>query len=283
MENEDFKILIKEGIKLYIYKDGRIFRPSYLRPNGKRMGDKWLKFSKGNNYINLNGTRYNCKHLITEAFNPNFNKISHDENSNEIKILIKRGITLHVFKDGRIFKDGHIRSDGRSLPSKWFKYKKDINEYVSINLKGKPILVHRIIAEAFLRDYSEELEVDHINGIKYDNRVENLRMVTKQDNAKSYRNQKKIYSSQYRGVIWHKLASKWSVNITNNGKQKYIGLFHNEKLAAYAYDLATLFFGFNKESMNFPEYFDKYIKIFDDIDNYKDIKNAVVLEKFGQL
>ncbi len=44
--------------------------------------------------------------------------------------------------------------------------------------------IHRIIAEAFLGDYSEDLQVNHINGIKTDNRVENLEMVTNAENMR---------------------------------------------------------------------------------------------------
>lgn len=43
-------------------------------------------------------------------------------------------------------------------------------------------LIHRLVAEAFLSNYSEELQVNHINGIKSDNRLENLEMVTQSEN-----------------------------------------------------------------------------------------------------
>lgn len=42
--------------------------------------------------------------------------------------------------------------------------------------------LHRLIAKEFLADYSEDLQVNHINGIKTDNRVENLEMVTNAQN-----------------------------------------------------------------------------------------------------
>lgn len=60
------------------------------------------------------------------------------------------------------------------------------NDYmkISIVIKGKRIKksVHRLVAECFLEEYSEELEVNHKNCIRYDNRLENIEMCTKQYN-----------------------------------------------------------------------------------------------------
>jgi len=49
--------------------------------------------------------------------------------------------------------------------------------------KRKPLRQHRIVAACFLDNYSEQLQVNHKNGIKHDNRVCNLEMVTNQQNA----------------------------------------------------------------------------------------------------
>lgn len=46
-----------------------------------------------------------------------------------------------------------------------------------------PFKVHRLVAMFYLDDYSEELQVNHKNGVKTDNRVENLEMVTNRENV----------------------------------------------------------------------------------------------------
>ena len=73
-----------------------------------------------------------------------------------------------------------------------------LNEIGSINNSGYVIVKiklknnifktykrNRIIAETFLKDYNIDLLVDHINGIKIDDRVENLRMATFKENTKN--------------------------------------------------------------------------------------------------
>ena len=55
--------------------------------------------------------------------------------------------------------------------------------YLKVNINGKPKRVHRLVAQTFLENYSENLEVNHKNGIKTDNRLENIEMVTPKENS----------------------------------------------------------------------------------------------------
>lgn len=60
------------------------------------------------------------------------------------------------------------------------------NDYLCIGLyvDGKQIKkrVHRLVAECFLNNYDENLEVNHKNNIRYDNRLVNLEMCTREYN-----------------------------------------------------------------------------------------------------
>lgn len=88
---------------------------------------------------------------------------------------------------------------------------------------------HRIMWIYHNGSIDENMQIDHINGIKTDNRIENLRLVTAQQNCF---NRSKFTA---KGYCWSKAAQKWQANITVNGKNKYLGQFTSEIDARNAY------------------------------------------------
>lgn len=119
----------------------------------------------------------------------------------------------------------------------WFALKDKNSYYAARSIRqGHKVfkeLMHRVIMNT-----PKNLEVDHKNGNKLDNRRQNLRNCTKMQNIhnrdKSIRN-----TSGYKGVNWHKLSKKWICRITINGDRIYLGSFKNKKDAGTAYKIAA--------------------------------------------
>ena len=102
---------------------------------------------------------------------------------------------------------------------------------------------HRIIYEMHNGPIKNGAQIDHINGIRSDNRIENLRAASQSQNNMNYR-KSKANTSGYRGVSWCKRRSKFKASITVNGKNIYLGLFDDPKEAGAAYkNAARNYFG----------------------------------------
>ena len=72
----------------------------------------------------------------------------------------------------------------RNSRGKILKPSKNNKGYYLVVLNGKSLLVHRLVAKTFIPNPNDYKVVNHINGIKTDNRFKNLEYTTQQDNCK---------------------------------------------------------------------------------------------------
>jgi hypothetical protein len=84
--------------------------------------------------------------------------------------LVRRATNGHTTKAGKILKPW-MNDDG------YYKIR-------IMKLGKKNMFLHRLVAEAFIENPNQKPFINHINGIKTDNRVENLEWITTDDNNK---------------------------------------------------------------------------------------------------
>lgn len=82
--------------------------------------------------------------------------------------------------------------------------------------------------------WQPEMEVDHINNCGFDNRKENLRLVTQQDQMRNSSHPAGV--SGVRGVRWNRKLQRWYAIIGDGAchKEKYLGSFAHKKDAIAA-------------------------------------------------
>lgn len=104
--------------------------------------------------------------------------------------------------------------------------------YLLVSIDYTRYKIHRIVFYIH-HGYMPE-KIDHINGDKADNRIENLRECTNSENLCNTG----MYctnTSGYKGVTFHKGTKKWAAQIQHESRRKHIGLFDDPKSAHDAY------------------------------------------------
>jgi hypothetical protein len=131
-----------------------------------------------------------------------------------------------------IDEEGNVWSLNYNRTGEKKKMKQSINtrgyKYVQLynNGKGRLFRVHRLLAQAYLPDYCEDLQVDHIDRDKNNNKLTNLRMVTASENQ---------WNNNGKGYYWNKQRGKYHVQIRKDKKTHYLGSFDNKEEARSAY------------------------------------------------
>lgn len=133
----------------------------------------------------------------------------------------ERGTIDRLAEDGSLINTvGYARDDG----------------YLVVKIGCRQCKVHRLIWEAVHGTIPKGFEIDHINGVKSDNRISNLRLVT---HAQNMQNRKRAHknnvSSKVKGVYFCKQTKKWRAMISVSGKKMHIGRFGSLMAAKIAY------------------------------------------------
>lgn len=106
------------------------------------------------------------------------------------------------------------------------------NGYVTIMVNGHMYKAHRL-AWLYVYGVWPAHHIDHINGVKHDNRIANLRDVPMSINAQNLRAAKR--ANPYLGVSYHKAHNNWRATIKINGRYKHLGSFDTPEDARDAY------------------------------------------------
>ena len=119
-----------------------------------------------------------------------------------------------IFKNGSILsKAEHRLNNTFSNRPRFMKHVNHPTGYKTIRLfndgKGKNYRIHKLLAEHFIPNPENKPSVDHINRIKTDNRLCNLRWATMSEQRKNQRTLRKSNTSGHKNVSYGNRDKKW--------------------------------------------------------------------------
>ena len=134
------------------------------------------------------------------------------------KLAVERGFTYDP-ETGKIF--NRYGKETKRIAGKGY-----VNVCIKVEGKTYNLYGHHFVWYWVHRECDID-QLDHINGIRTDNRICNLRKVTHQQNQHN--------RTKAKGYSWRKSANKWQAQIRINGKKKHLGYYTTEEEARQAY------------------------------------------------
>ena len=138
------------------------------------------------------------------------------------------------YDDGKVWVWREMRGKQKLKNPDWFELKGCDNKdtgYRHVVINYKLYLYHRVVyfihnQEWDIHNSSTDNSIDHIDRDRLNNSIENLRVVTNQQNQ---------WNRVCKGYCLHKQSGKYRAKIQVDGKQIHLGLFVNEDDARNAY------------------------------------------------
>ncbi|MBF5091303.1 HNH endonuclease [Novosphingobium sp. NBM11] len=125
---------------------------------------------------------------------------------------------------------GSMRAWNTRFAGKSAFAKKLANGYLTGRLFGFPVVAHRVVWALSTGAWAAPwpaCQIDHINGIRTDNRPENLRIVSASENCRNQRLRQNNMSGAL-GVNWDKRHGRWAAKIQHDGKRHFLGRFKSK-------------------------------------------------------
>ena len=113
--------------------------------------------------------------------------------------------------------------------------------YRRIRVKRKKYMAHRLIWMYFNGSFPSG-EIDHVDGDKLNNRIENLRDVSRSIQAKNTKKREDNLSG-VNGVSWNKACSKWQAYINVDKRRIDLGYYADKAKAAARRRMAEVIYG----------------------------------------
>lgn len=114
---------------------------------------------------------------------------------------------------------------------------RDGHGYIQVTIDAKNLRAHRVIW-AMCHGQWPSGQIDHINGVRDDNRISNLRVASPRQNSSNL-GLAKTNTSGFRGVSYSRARGKWEAYIRSNGKHVHLGRFDRREDAVRARDAAA--------------------------------------------
>lgn len=109
----------------------------------------------------------------------------------------------------------------------------DFGGYVVITIDGKRHKAHRLVW-LYVHGKWPDVAMDHINGVRTDNRISNLREANWSENQHN-RNLQRNNKSGFMGVSWDAHSGKWRAGIRSNRRSVNLGSYDSPEAAHFAY------------------------------------------------
>lgn len=137
--------------------------------------------------------------------------------------LVWRKRPIHMFKAGKQTQEHNAAMwNGANAGNVAFTAP-TANHYRQGTIFGKRYLAHRVVWAIYHGEWPAE-DVDHENGIRHDNRIANLRSVSRSGNMRNACKSKRNKSGVV-GVNWASREKKWCAAIGDNNGGKHLGYF----------------------------------------------------------